>query len=101
VANDRVRTAPIQRDLPEGLILSPRAEPNSPEEGAEYVIDRLVGHGNSPDDEIAVRVRWAGYSDEDDTWEKAEDLPSELVLSYAKRKNLPLSDLGLGSVGES
>jgi Chromo (CHRromatin Organisation MOdifier) domain len=101
VANDRVRPAPIPRDLPEGIILAPRVEPSSPEEGAEYVIDRLVGHGKSPDDEIVLRVRWAGYSDEDDTWEKAEDLPSELVRAYAKRKKLPLSDFGLVPVVES
>jgi Chromo (CHRromatin Organisation MOdifier) domain len=101
VANDRVRPAPIPRDLPEGIILAPRVEPSSPGEGAEYVIDRLVGHGKSPDDEIVLRVRWAGYSDEDDTWEKAEDLPSELVRAYAKRKKLPLSDFGLVPVVES
>jgi Chromo (CHRromatin Organisation MOdifier) domain len=77
-------------------------EPKSPEEGAEYVIDRLEGHGMTPDDEIVVRVRWAGYSYEDDTWEKTEDLPSKLVRAYTKRKKLigPLSDLGLGPVVE-
>jgi hypothetical protein len=76
-------------------------EPKSPEEGAEYVIDRLVGPGKSPDDEIVLRVRWAGYSDENDTWEKAEDLPSELVRADAKRKKLPLSYFGFGPVVES
>jgi hypothetical protein len=78
VANDRVRPAPIPRDIQEGIILAPRVEPKSHEEVAEYVIDRLVEHGKSPDDEIVVRVRWAGYSDEDEMCEKAEDLPSEL-----------------------
>jgi hypothetical protein len=101
VANDRVRPAPIPRDLLEGIILAPRVEPKSPEEGAEYIIDRLVGHGKSPDDEIVLLVRWAGYSDEDDMWEKAEDLPSELVRAYAKRNKLPLSDFGLVPVVES
>jgi hypothetical protein len=78
VANDRVSPAPIPRDLPEGIILAPRVETKSHEEGAEYAIDGLVEHGKSPDDEIVVRVRWAGSSDENDTWEKAKDLPSEL-----------------------
>ena len=93
VANDRVRPAPVPRDLPEGIILAPPVVQTTPEEGAEYVIERLVSHGRSPNGDVVIRVRWAGYSEADDTWEKIEDLPPNLVKAYAKRKKLSLSEL--------
>ena len=95
VANDRVRPAPVPRDLPEGVIMAPDSTPDGPEEGAEYVIDRVVGHGMSEENEVILRIRWTGYSDEEDTWERASDLPLSAVKTYAKRKKLPLSALGL------
>ena len=65
----------------------------TPEEGAEYVIERLVSHGRSPNGDVVIRVRWAGYSEADDTWKKIEDLPPNLVKAYAKRKKISLSEL--------
>jgi hypothetical protein len=95
VANDRVRPAPVPRDLPEGIILAPPVVQTTPEEGAEYVVERLLSHGRSTNDEMVIRVRWAGYSEADDSWEKAEYLPLNLVKAYAKRKKVSLSELGL------
>jgi Chromo (CHRromatin Organisation MOdifier) domain len=94
VANDRVRPAPIRRDLPEGVILTPQAVPTVPDEGTKYVIDRIVSHGRSENDEVIMRVRWSGYSDADDTWERVDDLPREIVEAYARRKKLPSSTVG-------
>jgi transposase InsO family protein len=94
VANDRVRPAPIPRDLPEGVILTPQAVPTVPDEGTKYVIDRIVSHGRSENDEVIMRVRWSGYSDADDTWERVDDLPREIVEAYARRKKLPSSTVG-------
>jgi hypothetical protein len=78
-ANERVPPAPIPRDFPEGVILTPQAVPTVPDEGTEYVIDRIVSHGRSENDEVIMWVRWSGYSDADDTWERVEDLPREIV----------------------
>jgi hypothetical protein len=86
VENDRVRPAPVPRDLQEGIILAPPVVPTTPEEGTEYVIERLLSHGRSTNDEVVIGVRWAGYSEADDTWEKAENLPFNLVKAYAKRE---------------
>ena len=55
------------------------------------MIDRIVSHGRSENDEVIMRVRWSGYSDADDTWERVEDLPLEIVEAYARRKKLPSS----------
>jgi Chromo (CHRromatin Organisation MOdifier) domain len=95
VANNRVHPAPVPRDLPEGIILAPQIVPKTPEEGTEYVVERLMSYGRSTNDEVLIRVRWAGYSEADDTWEKADDVLLKLVKAYAKRKKVSLSELGL------
>jgi hypothetical protein len=93
VANDRVRPAPIPRDLPEGVIIAPQTLPTVPKEGVEYVIDRIITHVRSKNDEVTMRVIWSGYSEADDTFERAEDLPKEIVK--ARRKKLPSPTVGL------
>jgi hypothetical protein len=59
-----------------------------------YVIDHIVSHGRSENDEVIMRVRWSGYYDADDIWERVEDLPREIVEAYARRKKLPSSTVG-------
>ena len=52
----------------------------------EYVIDKLVDDGVHDDGTKAFKVRWYGYSAEDDTWEREEDLPAEVVRQYVRKK---------------
>jgi hypothetical protein len=55
----------------------------------EFVIDRFVSHARADDDsEWLIRVRWAGFSAADDSWEPARELPAELVGRYERRKKL-------------
>jgi hypothetical protein len=54
-----------------------------------YVIDRLLSHARADDDSCwLLRVRWAAYGPDDDTWEPATELPKDLVLRYERRKKL-------------
>ena len=60
------------------------------EDADMYVIDRLISHARADDDSCwLVRVRWAAYGSDDDTWEPAMELPEELVRRYERRKKLP------------
>jgi Chromo (CHRromatin Organisation MOdifier) domain len=45
----------------------------------EYVIDRLVDEGRDTKRRTIYRVRWLGYSAEEDTWELAEHLPAHFI----------------------
>jgi transposase InsO family protein len=90
---DRVMRCPT--DLPSGVEWAPPREVpverrrKETEVDDEYVIDRLISHGRAEDDsEWLVRVRWAGFSSSEDTWEPACNLPAELVRKYEKRKRL-------------
>lgn len=66
----------------------------------EYVIDRIISHGVNTDEEhpsaevgeVTYRVRWYGYGAADDTYEPIKHLPRNKVISFCKRKKLPLPD---------
>jgi hypothetical protein len=54
------------------------------------VIDRLISHARDEEDSCwLLRVRWAAYGPDDDTWEPALELPEGLVRKYERRKKLP------------
>ena len=93
---DRVVRCPT--DLPSGVSWVPhRVDPpktkkiaRQREDADMYVIDRLISHARADDDSCwLVRVRWAAYGSDDDTWEPAMELPEELVRRYERRKKLP------------
>ena len=92
VAGDRVRPAPVPRDLPVEVTLPPppaelqEEAPNA----TQYVIDRIISHGRDDNGEAIARIRWAGYDDKDDTWERCRDLPVEVVRRYARRKRVSI-----------
>ena len=93
---DRVVRCPTT--LPSGVSWTPqRKEPPKSkrvtigrEDDDTYVIDRLVTHARDEEDSCwLIRVRWAAYSADDDTWEPAKELPEDLVRRYERRKKLP------------
>jgi hypothetical protein len=82
-------------DLPSGIKWAPQKDvPQSrrlqvTERDDEYVIQRLVSHARAEDDSgWLVRVRWAGFSSNDDTWEPASALPADMLKRYEHRKRL-------------
>jgi transposase InsO family protein len=90
---DRVMRCPT--DLPSGVEWAPRKEVPvtirrpAAEKDDEYVIDHLVSHALTEDERSwLIRVRWAGFSSSDDTWEPARDLPVGMVRRYERRKKL-------------
>jgi hypothetical protein len=92
---DRVVRCPST--LPSGVAWVPqRVEPPTKKRRVQaretddtYVIDRLLSHARVEDDSCwRLRVRWAAYGLDDDTWEPTCELPENLVRRYEKRKGL-------------
>jgi Chromo (CHRromatin Organisation MOdifier) domain len=92
---DRVVRCPST--LPSGVAWVPqRVEPPTTKRRVQaretddtYVIDRLLSHARAEDDSCwLLRVRWAAYGPDDDTWEPACELSENLVRRYEKRKGL-------------
>jgi hypothetical protein len=92
---DRVVRCPS--DLPSGVAWVPhridppktKRVPRACEEEDTYVIDRLISHARDEKDSCwLLRVRWAAYGPDDDTWKPAHELPEELVRKYERRKSL-------------
>jgi hypothetical protein len=90
---DRVMKCPV--DLPSGIEWAPVKEQRSPRRSpdsnaeAEFVVDRFVSHARASDDTCwLIRVRWAGFSPDEDTWEPATEMPADMVRIYERRKKL-------------
>ncbi len=49
-------------------------------------MDKQVEDGVHDDGTKAFKVIWYGFSAEDDTLERAEDLPAEVVRQYVRKK---------------
>jgi hypothetical protein len=60
------------------------------EEDDTYVIDGLISYARDEEDSCwLLRVRWAAYGPDGDTWEPALEFPEGLVRKYELRKKLP------------
>jgi hypothetical protein len=59
-------------------------------EEPEYVMERIVGARQQADGSLLYRIRWHGYSKEDDTWEPKEHLPEAMVRKYHRKTGLPV-----------
>jgi Chromo (CHRromatin Organisation MOdifier) domain len=59
----------------------------------EFVVERIISHGETKEGEYIVRVRWHGYAADADTWEPAADIPMRFMVRYAKRKKIALSEV--------
>jgi hypothetical protein len=88
IPSDRMKPAPFPRDLTSRE--SPGAKPVrlQEDEATERVIERVISHGRSESGELVVRVRWEGYRSNDDTWERAADMPKNVLVKYERRKNM-------------
>ena len=83
---NRVSTKCITK-MPRGLgdTVAP-ATPTEPDEetaapGAEYVVDRIVGHC-TPRGGVEYKVRWYGYTAREDTYELADGLSQPFINRY-------------------
>jgi Chromo (CHRromatin Organisation MOdifier) domain len=100
VTSDRITPAPTPEKSLRGIQLPP--EENSPpmeqrldgeEEAApseqEYVFEKICGAKRLIDGGIRYKVRWHGYSSDDDLWEPASHLPKDAIKRYHRRTGLP------------
>ena len=66
----------------------PRPPPIIPEDNqyeVEEILDRkVVGRGRGPR-KTKYLIHWAGYGQEDDSWELEEDIHDDLVAEYRRR----------------
>jgi Chromo (CHRromatin Organisation MOdifier) domain len=53
-----------------------------PEAEREYVIERIVDAQSDDVGQPLYRVRWMGYSPEEDTWEPTGNVPSHFIRRY-------------------
>jgi hypothetical protein len=95
-SSDRVIKAGVSSDLlPEMQVRSRPSAPVPPSSDEnpyeEFVIERLLSHGNDDHGNVVMRVRWFGFGSDDDTWKPITHLPKLLVERYAKR-NMAIKD---------
>ncbi|KAI1303370.1 hypothetical protein EDD11_005421 [Mortierella claussenii] len=56
------------------------------EEGDEYEVERVVGHMRDDNGELSYLLKWQGYGEADNTWEKNDSLScAELISQYWSR----------------
>jgi transposase InsO family protein len=87
VSSDRITPAPSGPEPGEGT--TGKELPQEPSVEEEYVFEKIVGTREARDGTLRYRVRWYGYSREDDTWEPGEHLPMDALRRYHRRVGLP------------
>ena len=50
-------------------------------------MERIVGHAEEPGGGRLYRVRWYGYGEDEDTWEKEDGLPRQFIRRYWRSKS--------------
>jgi hypothetical protein len=85
---DRVTPAPPPPETT-GIPTQDSVDEQTPRSEDEYVMEKIVGAKNIQGGGLRSRVRWYGYSSEEDTWEPAENLPENVVMRFHQRKGLP------------
>jgi transposase InsO family protein len=90
VPRDRVKPAPMPRDLPPEYRIghTPLAEPFDNQ--TEFVIERLISHGKNDEGKWIVRVRWAGYRSDEDTWQDPRLLPRNNLTKYERKRGIQI-----------
>jgi hypothetical protein len=99
VTSDRVTLAPNPQTLPKEVQLpseqdQPPGERNPDDDGEnirepEYVFEMICGAKKLRDGKLRYKVRWYGYSSEDDSWEPASHLPKDAIKRYHRKTGLP------------
>ena len=97
VSSDRVVRAAPPEELPAGMeyvnptgardSVAEELDVEAEEDVHEYVIERVIGH-REIDGRIEMRVRWHGFTINEDTWEPVANLPAHFVKSYQFKKKL-------------
>ena len=91
VSSDRITRAPRSTlPTPEGDSDDTPSTPvptPAPDGTAEYVVERIVGHAEEPGGGRLYRVRWYGYGEDEDTWEKEDGLPRQFIRRYWRSKS--------------
>jgi hypothetical protein len=88
VSSDRVTPAPPPPETA-GIPTHDSIDEHTPRGEDEYVMEKIVGAKKIQGGGLRYRVRWYGYSREEDTWEPADNLPDEAVRRYHQRTGLP------------
>lgn len=60
--------------------------------GDDYIVDRVIAHRYDGKGLLVFRVRWYGYTPEDDTENPITHLRRSHVICYCKRKELKIPD---------
>ena len=91
VSSDRITRAPRSTlPTPEGDSDDTPSTPvptPAPDGTEEYVVERIVGHAEEPGGGRLYRVRWYGYGEDEDTWEKEDGLPRQFIRRYWRSKS--------------
>jgi transposase InsO family protein len=100
VTSDRVTPAPKPQILRQEV--QPTVEDDQPQSGErdssedgkiihepEYVFEKICGAKKLRDGELRYKVRWYGYSSEEDSWEPASHLPKDAIKRYHRKTGLP------------
>jgi hypothetical protein len=69
--------------------VDPEIEASHDPEGEEYVVERLVGLRRESDGSESYKVRWFGYSRDEETLEPPANLLPSMVQRYRRRVGLP------------
>lgn len=90
VSGDHVTRAPTPRGHPESASVVPwpqgRVVPLDHEElSLEFFWEAFVDNSRDEEDLLYVKVRWWGYSPEEDTWKSSETLDSRTLSQYCRR----------------
>lgn len=88
--SSRITSSPIATktsSLPRSIRIKPIQVVTEEEDDIDpvYEIERLVAHRDVPTKKGSLRqykVRWLNYTEQQDTWEPASELPEDLVTAY-------------------
>ena len=74
VANDKNYRVPVARLKIYKIDPSRAAAELAAHDDGELLVDDAIDHMGSSRDDLKFRIRWAGYGEEDDTWEPLENV---------------------------
>ena len=96
---DHVVLCPSRKDLPPVVeVIEPKDPPknklggkNNDKDEEKYIVDRLFPNARDEDGRWVIRVRWAGYTSAEETWEPPSCLPRDMIEKHQKRQKVSLN----------